>query len=105
MDDGDLIAVADQFGDGFGALVQQLGIFQRRATEFDHKSSFQSPSWPDHRPSCLQQAFGFGPAAHQVHILYRLSGCALEQVVEAGDDHASPAVAGELEADVADSWC
>ena len=36
MDDGDLIAIFDQFGDAFGALMQQLGIFQRRAAEFDY---------------------------------------------------------------------
>jgi hypothetical protein len=87
VDHGDLVAVAHQVRDGLAAGVQQRLVFDRRATEFDHELH--------RRPS------DFVPSAHQVHVLHRLAGCALEQVVETRDQHQTLAVLRQLEADVA----
>src|SRR6202046_994025 len=51
-------------------------------------------------PSNSQQACRFVEAGHHVKVLGGLTGSALEQVVEAGDDHASPAIVCQMKTDV-----
>jgi hypothetical protein len=44
VDHGDLVAVLSERSDGLGAAMQQLWIFERRASEFDdelHLDSFE----------------------------------------------------------------
>src|SRR6185437_4429208 len=48
-----------------------------------------------------QKSFFFRPAIHQVHILHRLAGSALDEIVLAGNNHQSPAIRRQAKTQVA----
>ncbi len=87
VDDRDLVAVRDEVEDGLGAELEELWLFKGRAAEFDYEFHLE--------------ALLFLEAIHEIHILDRLAGGALEQVIEAADEDQPLAIGCEMEADVA----
>src|SRR5260370_38723506 len=61
------------------------------------------PQAPLHR-SLLRwslESFLFFPSIHPVHVLHGLSGGAFEKVIEAGDEHETPAVLRQTKSEIA----
>ena len=50
--------------------------------------------------SALIPVLRLRPAQHHIQILHGLAGCALQQIIQATDDHRAPAAGVELKADV-----
>ena len=89
VNDGDLVAIGDEVKDGPGTEVEKLGLFEGGTAEFDDEFHLE--------------ALLFVEAVHEIHILDRLAGCALEQVIETADEHKPLAIGSEMEAEIAEA--
>ena len=96
----DLVAAAPQVYELGDYSMEKLGVRQQASTQFDDQTHGRYP-WqetlpesPRARPAggragekCgLQQAQGFFQSQHDIHVLNRLAGSSLAQIVDGGHD-------------------